>query len=365
MINEFEEQMKSTELPMPINAADWLNTEPDEPDQILTDTIDTRDKLAIIGSSKMRKTFFLLQLLLCLAAGRDFLSWRVPKPRRVVHIQYEIQPKHYHRRLKKMCRAMGITATDLGDRFHIVNARGANLSGLQGIEKISRLVESYHPEIISFDPLYKVAVGAENNSEDGKIILNAFDGLIEQTGAAVAYVHHDAKGFSGDRDIRDRGAGSNVIGRDYDACITMTPHVSETDAAVIEIMLRNYRPQEPFTALWTEDEVTGGYKFDLREEIAPTKKTSSNGKAKDLPAIDTYLPAALDLVSDAPMPIGLFMDSLRTKTGLTHSRSATFRNWATSGAHPVLDTITTKRSRGKNEKFIGLYDHINKLRGLG
>jgi hypothetical protein len=365
MINEFEEQMKSTELPMPINAADWLDTEPDEPDQILTDTIDTRDKLAIIGSSKMRKTFFLLQLLLCLAAGRDFLSWRVPKPRRVVHIQYEIQPKHYHRRLKKMCRAMGITATDLGDRFHIVNARGANLSGLQGIEKISRLVDSYNPEIISFDPLYKVAVGAENNSEDGKIILNAFDGLIEQTGAAVAYVHHDAKGFSGDRDIRDRGAGSNVIGRDYDACITMTPHVSETDAAVIEIMLRNYRPQEPFTALWTEDEVTGGYKFDLREEIAPTKKTSSNRKAKDLPAIDTYLPAALDLVSDAPMPIGLFMDSLRTKTGLTHSRSATFRNWATSGAHPVLDTITTKRSRGKNEKFIGLYDHINKLRGLG
>ena len=364
MLNEFAEQVKATELPTPINASDWLESEPEEPDQILEGIIDTKDKLAIIGSSKMRKTFFLLMLLLCLATGRSFLKWRVPKPRRVVHIQYEIQPNHYHRRLKGMCKAMGIKSADLGDRFRIVNARGLKLSGIEGIEKISRIVEPYHPEIISFDPLYKVAAGAENAIEDGKIILNAFDDLIEKTGAAVAYVHHDAKGFSGDRDIRDRGAGSNVIGRDYDACITLTPHVSEADAAVIEIMLRNYRPQEPFTALWTEDEDTSGYRFEIREEIAPTKKTSSNGKAKDLPALDTYLPAALDLLKDAPMPIGMFMDSLRSKTGLTHSRSATFRTWATSGPHPVLDTLKQKRSRGKNEKLIGQTADIIRLRGL-
>ena len=364
MLSQFEEQVKATELPTPINASDWLESEPSAPDQILEGIIDTKDKLAIIGSSKMRKSFFLLQLLLCLASGRFFLKWRVPKPRRVVHIQYEIQPNHYHRRLKRMCRAMGITSADLGDRFHIVNARGLNLSGIEGIEKISRIVKSYHPEIISFDPLYKITVGGENAIEDAKIILNAFDNLIEQIGAAVAYVHHDAKGFSGDRDIRDRGAGSNIIGRDYDACITMTPHVSETDAAVIEIMLRNYRPQEPFTSLWSEDEDTGDYRFDMREEIAPTKRTSSNSKVKTLPVLDTYLPAALDLLKDAPMPIGMFMDSLRSKTGLTHSRSAIFRTWATNGPHPVLDTITTKRSRGKNDKLIGRTADIIRLRGL-
>ncbi|MCX5830534.1 MAG: AAA family ATPase [Deltaproteobacteria bacterium] len=347
-----------------VNASNWLESEPDEPDQIIEGILDVKDKLALIGSSKMRKTFLLLQMLLCLATGKVFLNWNIPMPRRVVHIQYEIQSNHYHRRLKRMCIALGITAADLGDRFHILNARGLNLSGIEGIEKISQIVKPYNPEIISFDPLYKVATGSENAAEDGKIILNAFDGLTEQTGAAVAYVHHDAKGFSGDRDIRDRGAGSNVIGRDYDACITMTPHVSETDAAVIEVMLRNYRPQEPFTALWSEDEDTGGYRFDMREEITPTKKTSSNGKTKDLPALDTYLPAALDLVKDAPMPIGLFMDTLRTKTGLTHSRSAIFKNWAISGGHPVLDTIETKRSRGKHEKLIGRTEDILRLRGL-
>jgi transcriptional regulator with XRE-family HTH domain len=358
MLDEFENDLMGVH---PVNAAEWLESEPDEPDQLLEGIIDVGDKLAIIGSSKMRKTFFILQLLLCLATGRSFLNWHIPRARRVVHIQYEIQPNHYHRRLKRMCKAMGITAEELADRFHIINARGLNMSGVEGIEQISRIVKAYDPEIISFDPLYKVAAGAENDIQDSKIILNAFDGLIEQTGAAVAYVHHDAKGFSGDRDIRDRGAGSNILGRDYDACITLTPHVSEEDAAVIETMLRNYKPQEPFTALWTEDEDTGGYRFDLREEIAPTKKTSSNGKAKDLLPLESYIPAALDILKE-PIPVGLFKDQLRTKTGMTFARLSSFKAWATSGPQPLLDTITTKRSRGVNEKLIGRLEDISRLK---
>jgi len=364
MLSEFEDQIREKELPTPVNAADWLESEPEEPDQIIEEVLDVKDKLAVIGSAKMKKTFFLLMMLLCLASGRPFLNWRIPTPRRVFHIQYEIQPNHYHRRLKNMCKSMGITSADLGDRFRIINARGRNLSGIEGIEIISKIVRPYSPEIISIDPLYKVAPRGENAVEDLKEILNSFDKLIEITGAAIVYIHHDAKGASGDRDIRDRGAGSNVLGRDYDACITLTPHVSNADAVVIETMLRNYKPQKPFTAVWAEDENTGGYRFEMREEIAPTKKTSSNGRVKDVPALDTFLPAALELLKGGPRPVGLFMEDLRSKTGLTHSRSATFRTWATSGPHPILDTLTTKRSRGKNEKKIGLTADIIRLKGL-
>lgn len=168
MSDEFGDQVRATELPTPINASDWLETEPEEPDQILEGIIDVKDKLALIGSSKMRKTFFLLMLLICLATGRSFMKWRVPKPRRVVHIQYEIQPNHYHRRLKKMCKAMGIASADLGDRFHIVNARGLNLSGTEGIEKYLRLLfpiiqKSYHST-----PSIKSQPGQKTLSKTGK-----------------------------------------------------------------------------------------------------------------------------------------------------------------------------------------------------
>ena len=67
---EFENQVKEAELLHPVNAAVWLETEPPAPDQIIENALDVRDKLAIIGSPKMRKSFFLLQFLICLAAGR-------------------------------------------------------------------------------------------------------------------------------------------------------------------------------------------------------------------------------------------------------------------------------------------------------
>ena len=361
MLDDFENQVKATELPQPVNAAKLLTTEPPEPDQIIEDVVDVKDKMAIIGSSKLRKTFFLLMLLLCIATGLPFLGWTIPKPRRILHIQYEIQGHHYHRRLRNMAKALNITPDDLGDRFRILNARGLGLSGVEGIEKITQIAKAFNPEIISFDPLYKVSAGAENDAKDTKIILDAFDKMAEETGAAIFYIHHDAKGFSGDRDIRDRGAGSNVLGRDYDACITLTPHVTEPTAAVVEVLLRNYRPQEPFVALWTEDDETGGYCFELAVGIAPTKKTSANGKAQNLPALDTYLPAATELLKNKPLAMGVFSDLFKTKTGLSDARIRLFKTWATNGAMPVLDCIE-KRSRGVCEKLIGTPEQIRRLR---
>jgi 5S rRNA maturation endonuclease (ribonuclease M5) len=330
------------------NVSEWLLETPDAPDQILVDTFDTRDKIAIIGSSKMKKSFFMLMLLICIAAGRDFLRWRVPKPRRVVLIQLEIQAAHFHKRVLNITRSMGINPKDLGDRFHVINCRGLGVEGQEGIDLIGRVVESYKPEVISFDPLYKIAIGAENAIEDAKLILNSFDALIEKTGAAIAYVHHDAKGQSGDRDIRDRGAGSNVISRDYDACITLTPHVSDVDATVVEAMIRNYRPQDPFTALWVTDEKTGGYRFDISEEIAPTKKTSRT--RTQAPSLSTYFDTARKIL-DHELEIAVFKETFKKQTGLANNRIDDFISWATAGGNPIL-TTREERGKGKHKKWI-------------
>lgn len=122
-----------------------------------------------------------------------------------------------------MAGALELTPDDLQDRLQIVNGRGMALAGAAGIEAVKRAVLPFAPDLICIDPLYKISVGKENAAEDAKTVLALFDQLAEQTSAAVLYVHHDSKGFSGDRDIRDRGAGSNVLGRDYDAAFTLTP----------------------------------------------------------------------------------------------------------------------------------------------
>lgn len=356
MSDEFEDQERATELPTTVNAATLLESEPPEPDQIMEDTFDAGDKIAIIASSKLRKTFFLLQMLLSIAAGRPFLSWHISKPRRILHVQFEIQDHHYHRRVKRMSKATGITSADLGDRFNILNARGLNIAGQDGIEKIGLIAAAINPEIISFDPLYKVATGAENAAEDLKGILNCFDKLAKKTGAAILYVHHDTKGNSGDRDVRDRGAGSNVLGRDYDAAITLTPHATEPDAAVIETLLRNYRPQEPFTVQWIEDEETGGYRFDERPDIRAEKKTSKT--RTQAPALSVFLPDATSTLRDEEMEIAPFKEAFKKQSGLSDNRIKDFMAWAVAGGNPYLIT-REERSKGLHKKWVKVGRNLN------
>ena len=90
-INNFVNQATGLRL---INAADWLKSEPPEPDQILEDMVDAGDKLVIIASSKMRKSFFVGQLGIALTAHPKFLGWRIPKkdPRRHIRRRRRAYP---------------------------------------------------------------------------------------------------------------------------------------------------------------------------------------------------------------------------------------------------------------------------------
>ena len=317
-----------------VNVAELLTKTPVDPDQIIADTVDVADKMVIIAPSKLKKSFFLLQLLICLAAGRDFLRLHVPKPRRVVHIQLEIQSNHFHKRVLKIAKSLGIVPSDLGDRFHVINCRGLGVEGVEGIGLVEEAVKIYQPEILSFDPLYKIAAGGENDIEAGKVILGGFDRLMESTGAAVAFIHHDPKGAPGDRDIRDRGAGSNILSRDYDACITLTPHISEKDAVVVETMVRNYPPQEPFTVLWVENKELDSYGFVDRPDILPNVKTSKT--RTPAPALAKYLPAATSILGVEEIELPRFKEQFKNKTGLSDNRIREFMAWATSGGSPNL-----------------------------
>jgi len=335
-------------------AAALLQQEPEKPDQILKDVIDAGDKMAFIGTSKSWKSFFLLQCLICIACGRNFLTWETQKSRRVLYIQFEIREIHIHRRLINVCRAINVTPNDLKDNLLILSARGLGITGREGIERIIQSLDGFTPEVIAFDPLYKISQGAENAAEDMKVTLAYFDELAEQTGAAIFYVHHDPKGSAGDRDIRDRGAGSNVTARDYDACITLTAHAKNQDAAVVDVLLRNYPPQEPFAVEWTTGD---GYCFKQANDILPEKKTSRT-KKEAIP-LSLYLPVAFNVLGDEEMEIGTFKILFKEKSCLSDQKIRDFLHWATAGGAPQHLITREIRGRGLYKKYIRKGEGLN------
>jgi len=332
-----------------IDAGAWCKEELPAPEQVLEGVFDIGDKVGIIASSKSMKSFFLLQMAIFISVGLPFLGWKAPKPRKIALIQFEIKAHHFQKRLKNICRGLEIDPKHLEGRFLILNARGLGLLGPEGIGKIKQAVIDFHPDVFCIDPLYKIATGIENAAEDTKIILNSFDALAEETGAAIIFTHHDPKGSPGDRDIRDRGAGSNVLGRDFDAGITLTAHATDPDVIVVETLLRNYRQQEAFTIQFVEDDERHGYRFEERPDIIPEKKTSKSKPAQA--SLSIYQPIAESILKNEEMEMAPFKAAFKMQTGLSDHRIRDFLAWATAGGNPHLLT-QEERGRGKYKKTI-------------
>lgn len=285
-----------------IDAAKWMTADPPAPDSILAELLDRGDKMPIIGPSKCRKTFLAMQAAVALASGRrDFLGWPIHRARRVLFVQLEVRADHFQRRLRRMADAMDVRPDDLGDRLAVINGRGA----VPTFAEIERAAKAHRAEIVFLDPLYKLLKGDENSAADVKPTLEAIDRLAERSGAAVAYVHHAAKGRAGDKDTRDRGAGSGVIARDFDAALYISEHKDDGEQGeyfVVRTLARNYASRAAFAVHFHDG------KFEIEDTMQAHEKTSftASHSATVQPADD----AVLDLLVDGAMTATLFWQAM-------------------------------------------------------
>ena len=303
LFREIQEIRENQDFGFPeiVNAAQWCESAPESGDPLLQDTCDLGDKIALIGPSKTRKTYFTLQLALSVATGRDFLSWKIPKPRKVLFLQFEIKAAHFHNRVYRVANAMGINADMLRGNLRVLNLRGADFC----VSRIAPIAKRERAEFIIIDPLYKLINGDENSAHDMKPILATFDRVMRETGAALLYVHHDAKGSAGDRNIRDRGAGSGVIARDYDACFTLTAHRDDENAVVVSALLRNYAPQPETVAEFWNSRFTPS-------DLPAVAETSRNARKKQEVSVSDE-----SIIAQADCSMMEFRLRLREKCGLT------------------------------------------------
>lgn len=300
----------ASKLPTPLDAGEWSVEELPEPDQVLTDAIDTNTKNVIVAPSKARKSFFLLQLALCLAAGLlMFLKWSIPRARSVLLIQFEITPVHFHKRLRRLMRGLGIQKEALAGRLHIINARGCDV-GIYSEAEIVRHALALKAEVIILDPIYKLIDGDENKTEVMKPLLRMFDQLANKTGAAIIYAHHTGKGMAGDRQAIDRMVGSGVMARDFDTQLSLVPHVVD-GLLVCEQIARSYPPLPPFSLAWKDECCC----FETSEE-PPAVRTSMSRQRPAAPGMAAEDPRIMHLFSKGPLPAQLLIQRLQ-KLGMT------------------------------------------------
>lgn len=253
------------------DAATWIYEPIPPSDPIIEGVFDVGDKCFLIGGSKGRKSFFTMQAALSIAAGKNFLGMYIPKPRRVAIAQFEIREHHYQRRLYRMSTAMWVDPREFPGGLSVLNLRGFPAT----LDTLGECLKPLAPELLIIDPWYKLYGQGhdENSAGDAAALLAKVDRLAEELGAAIWICHHDAK-MGSELKATARGAGSGLLARDYDACLLLTPHATESDAVIMSAVLRNYPPMPETVIQWSDN------RFVEAPDILPTPETAGTRRTQ-------------------------------------------------------------------------------------
>jgi AAA domain len=249
---------------------------PPEPAEIIAGVLHRGAKLAIGGASKSYKTWFLLDLGVSVACGLPWLGEFAVEQSRVLYLNFELLEFAIIKRLDALASALGVEASE---NFELWNLRGQAKDAEEILPELATASQENSYGLIVIDPVYKLLGDSdENSARDITKMMNAVERFSVETGAAIAFGSHFAKGNASGKESIDRIAGSGVFARDPDAILTLTQH-DQDNAYAADFTLRNFAPVESFVLSWNYPRFAPDPTLDPRALRAPRK--GSGGRPRD------------------------------------------------------------------------------------
>lgn len=197
-----------------------------------------RSKLILFAPPKIGKSILVNQMARELSLSHPFLS-KYPLTQvidvdsgdivhsvRVAIFQMEIAPGEFQKRLR---------GKDFG-AVYIRNAFNLKYCYPQMEKEVKILAEVVKPDIVIFDPLFKIFLGNFNEAEDVQKFQDWIDSLISLLNCSVVVVHHARKQGEFDKGIEE-AMGSVLITAFYDSILTMRKEGE--DVVKLGFVLRN------------------------------------------------------------------------------------------------------------------------------
>lgn len=271
-------KVDSVVLPPIEDSFDFVSMEILMPPEIIKGLAHQGTKMILGGGSKSYKTWLQLDLAVSLAYGLDWLGFECIAGR-VLYVNLEIPRPFFQRRVNKMYEARGVQK--LKERLDIWNLRGYAADYRQLLPMITARIKATGYIAVFIDPVYKIyGKTDENSASEVAQLLNGTEKVCVDTGAMVAFGAHYSKGNQSNKEAIDRVSGSGTFARDPDSIINFTQH-EDKGAFVVEPILRNLAPVEPFVVRWK-------YPLMVRDDDAdPSKLKQQNaGRKKEHDPLD-------------------------------------------------------------------------------
>ena len=166
--------------------------------------------LLIAGESKTGKSMLRTELAIHLVMGDDAWGLTIPKPRRVLILQFENTPEIELVRTEKMLQGLGLDT--FPDELLFSTPVRIDLGNHSNWESVLRLVERTKADVVIYDPLSSVHSVDENSNDQMRGILDKITNINRKTGSSAIVIHHFGKpSKDGHKDTKYRTRGASAI----------------------------------------------------------------------------------------------------------------------------------------------------------
>lgn len=171
---------------------DWhaLWADESEEDWIIEPILPARRLIALYSLPKMGKSLLLLELCCAIATGRDVLGVSIDRPRRVLYVDFENDPKGD---VRERLKAMGYGPDDLENLYYLSFPTLASLDSERGGAELMAAVAEYQCEVVVVDTVSRAVAGEENENDTWLAFYRHTGLLMKQQGIALIRLDHAGK----------------------------------------------------------------------------------------------------------------------------------------------------------------------------
>jgi putative DNA primase/helicase len=194
-------------LVVPVDS--FLEAEIPAKEWIVEDFLYSQSLAMIYAKRGVGKTRFVASLAVSIAAGTDFLIWRISKARRVLFVDGELSAPDLQGIFRDFAARSPIPNLELisSEMFSTKLGRGLNIATVEHQKEFFELLqtlkrEKREPEIIIFDNHSSLTGGLDENDNSKQEIVLSFFRKLRHLGYTIILIHHAGK--SGDQ----RGAST-------------------------------------------------------------------------------------------------------------------------------------------------------------
>lgn len=200
----------------------------------------------VIAPPKLGKSWLVLSLVLCVAAGLQWLARFSTRRGSVLLVDNELHPETLADRLPRVAMAMGLKPEDYEDRISIICLRG-KLMDLKVLSHELMHIEPGTYDLIVLDAWYRLQPAGSDENANGDVtqLYNLLESVSDRIGSAFVCIHHTSKGNQSDKSVTDVGSGAGAQARAADTHMVMRHHEVE-GAIVVGASVRSWVPIDPF-----------------------------------------------------------------------------------------------------------------------